>query len=183
MTAAVALLVAAGAVAVVVANGSRSPGLPASANRLPAVTLSAYLTHRPLPAGTSCPATRPPVGGASLPRAVVRQIGSNQHYAFGRIPIWVLLAPWPAVRLHGGRVYLKVIVVVSGTGTLRIVGRPIDGRPGRVSANVPGQAQTGPPHAVPTSITVSRAGCYDVAAVYRGNPVQWVWNAAAGRGL
>jgi hypothetical protein len=113
----------------------------------------------------------------------MRQVGSNQHDAFGHTPIWVLLAPWPAVQLYQGRVYLKVVVVVSGTGTLRIVGRPIDGRPGHVSANVPSRAQEGPPHAVPTSITVSRAGCYDVAAVYRGNAVEWVWNAEPGRGL
>lgn len=177
MTVAVAALVAAGAgAAVVAATGREPPTLPAAANRLPAVTLDAYLTHRPLAAGAACPATKPPPGGAALPRAVRRQLGASR-YAFGSPPIWVVLQPVPPVRLRSGHIYLKLALVVSGSGTVRIVGKPLDGGPGRLWSDVSSGVQPGPPHVVVTSITVSHPGCWDVAAVFRGNAVQWVYNA------
>lgn len=175
VTVAVAALVAAGAaVAAVVATDRESPTLPAAANRLPAVTLSAYLTQRPLALGAACPATRP--GGAELPGAVRRQLGNSRH-AFGSAPIWVLLQPFPPVRLRSGHIYLKLGLVVSGSGTIRIVGKPLDGGPGRVWSDAPQGDQSGPPHVVVTSLTVSHPGCWDVAAVFRGNAVQWVYEA------
>lgn len=91
----------------------------------------------------------------------------------------MLLRPARPHRLRGGQIRLELVLVVSGSGAVRIVGRPLDGGAGRVWSDVATVPQNGAPHPVVTSITVSHA-CWDVAAVFRGNAVQWVIDAVSG---
>jgi hypothetical protein len=166
------LLVAAG---VVGCNGSHSdaPAVSAPARQS---NLTTFLTHPPLAAGSTCPTTRP-AGRHRPPRLARHELGGNGRTMYGQGALWVAIPSVAvAVRLPSGRIYSKVAWFVAAPGQLHIVGRRIDGKPGVLQASVPPGGESAQARIVPTGITLTSLGCWDIAGIVGSHVVEWIYH-------
>jgi hypothetical protein len=148
-------------------NGQPNPLTP---------SLAHYLTHSRLPAGASCPVTRPGDRHGPAPSAARRWLGADRRDLYGQGNLWVLLPRAPVARRRHGQIYSKIAWFVDGPGRLRIVGRRIDRVAGPLHADVP-NAGGGSSEAYmqPTAITTPTLGCWDIVGVLGSSVVEWIY--------
>ncbi len=171
------------AAAAILAHGSH---VPVAATRPTTLSSAArdeahYLTMPDLAPGASCPVTRARRSdGYPL---VLREVDPGHlRQWFGHGHVWVLPPQaGSAVRLPDGMISAKVPWFVAGPGTLRVVGRRIDGRPGTASASVPAFGAPIHGQVEPSSIVVPSLGCWLIAGIVGDHVLRWIYSPELAR--
>ena len=126
-----------------------------------------------VPTGERCPVTQP---AAVQPKLTAITSAPDNLFGGGRLWVSVPTVPTSSRNRVTGWIDTKVPWVVRGPGLLRIVGRPIDGRPGRVigEASAAYSHSSSEPYVLPSSISVSRRGCYEIVGILGRVHLDWI---------
>lgn len=156
-------------------NGaSWQPTTPSASPAQPDVP-TGYLTHRRLAPGAACPVTHPN-GSGPYPAELSDTEGLALRTWFGHGKSWVLPPhSATAVRRTDGTVSATIPWFVAGPGEFRIIGKRLDGSPGGFRASIADRTPSPNGQVVPTRITVSSPGCWDIAGIVGENSVEWVY--------
>ena len=156
-------------------NGAADPSPVRSMAAPAAAVQTGYLTHRRLAPGAACPVTHPN-GSGPYPAELSDSQGLPLRTWFGHGKSWVLPPrSATAVRLTNGTVTATIPWFVAGPGVFRIVGKRLDGSPGGFRAAIADRTPSPDGQVVPTRITVSSPGCWDIAGIVGANSVEWVY--------
>lgn len=125
--------------------------------------------------GAPCPISRPSTVQPSFP-----VIHGEPSDLYGRGRVWVSV-PTVATSTKNpvtGMIDTKIPWVLRGPGVLQIVGRPIDGKTGTFHGDAAAAFShtSQEPYVLPSSLSVSRLGCWEVVGILGDARLDWVFS-------